>query len=236
MGSWAANRDKGIRNYPYSLDTEVNPSTYQTLDKPGYWGVHAIGEVWAQILWVLEQRLIAKHGFSDTLIPPPADAPASLQHTFFRADKPGFVPKHGNTLIVQLVVNGMKLQPCSPSFFDARDAIIQADQVLTGGENFCDIWEGFAERGLGVDANVKGRTPWGGGVRENVSGFFSSLSRFCEGLTRYSFVGLQSPNCVWRQQRAYTYTRTRSPRLWSLRMVLTNDSSLNDTGTHTHTT
>ncbi|OJA08451.1 hypothetical protein AZE42_05047 [Rhizopogon vesiculosus] len=167
MGAWAANRDKGIRNYKYSLDTEVNPSTYKTLDKPGYWGVHAIGEVWAQILWVVEQRLIAKHGFSDTLIPPPASAPANIQNMFYRADKPGFVPKHGNTLIVQLVVNGMKLQPCSPSFFDARDAIVQADQVLTGGENFCDLWEGFAERGLGVDADVRGRTPWGGGVRED---------------------------------------------------------------------
>jgi extracellular elastinolytic metalloproteinase len=186
MGSWAANRDKGIRNYIYSLDMEVNPSTYQTLDKPGYWGVHAIGEVWAEILWVVEHRLIAKHGFSDTLIPPPRDSSLAVQHTFFRSDKP-LVPKHGNTLIVQLVVNGMKLQPCNPSFFDARDAIVQADQVLTGGENFCSLWEGFAERGLGVDASVKGRTPWGGGVRENVSffpsffSFFTSLAIVCAG-------------------------------------------------------
>lgn len=59
----------------------------------------------------------------------------------------------------------MKLHPCMPSFFDARDAIIQADQVLTGGENFCELWNGFAERGLGLDAKVVGRTPWGGGVR-----------------------------------------------------------------------
>ncbi|KAK0434554.1 Fungalysin metallopeptidase-domain-containing protein [Desarmillaria tabescens] len=69
MGAWAANRAQGIRNYPYSLNDTINPSTYQTLDKPGYWGVHAIGEVWAQILWVVEQRLIAVHGFSDDLFP-----------------------------------------------------------------------------------------------------------------------------------------------------------------------
>ena len=69
----------------------------------------------------------------------------------------------------RLVVNGMKLQACRPSFFDARDAIIQADQVLTGGENFCLLWEGFASRGLGQDATVRDRTPWGGGVRTNVS-------------------------------------------------------------------
>jgi len=61
----------------------------------------------------------------------------------------------------------MKLQPCRPTFFDARDAIIQADQVLTKGENFCTLWKGFAARGLGPDARVVARTPWGGGVRTN---------------------------------------------------------------------
>ena len=62
----------------------------------------------------------------------------------------------------------MKLQKCRPSFFDARDAIIQADQVLTGGENFCALWKGFGDRGLGPDADVKGRTDWGGGIRQDV--------------------------------------------------------------------
>lgn len=67
----------------------------------------------------------------------------------------------------------MKLQTCRPSFFDARAAIIQADQVLTNGENFCLLWEGFASRGLGLDAKVEGRTPWGGVVRTNVRCPFS---------------------------------------------------------------
>lgn len=35
MGAWAANRAGGIRNYPYSLNATVNPSTYKTLDKGG---------------------------------------------------------------------------------------------------------------------------------------------------------------------------------------------------------
>jgi extracellular elastinolytic metalloproteinase len=174
MGAWAANRAKGIRNYPYSLDTEINPSTYKTLDRPGYWGVHAIGEVWAEILWVVEQRLIKKHGFSDTLFPPTANEDGTIPYgNFYRkptsssAKDAPLVPKHGNTLLVQLVLNGMKLQKCRPSFFDARDAIIQADQVLTGGENFCELWKGFSERGLGPDARLEGSTPWGGGVRTN---------------------------------------------------------------------
>ncbi|KAI0315490.1 extracellular elastinolytic metallo proteinase [Amylostereum chailletii] len=174
MGAWAANQPGGIRNYPYSLDDKINPSLYKTLDR--YWGVHAIGEVWAEMLWVVAQSLIKKHGFVDSLYPPQPAADGSIpaDNDFYRPQafdvtgKPkALVPKHGNSLAVQLVLNGMKLQQCRPSFFDARDAIVQADQVLTGGENFCEIWEAFALRGLGVDASVQGRTPWGGGIRVN---------------------------------------------------------------------
>ncbi|KAF7291524.1 Extracellular metalloproteinase [Mycena kentingensis (nom. inval.)] len=168
MGSWAANRVQGIRNYPYSLNDTINPSTYKTLDKPGYFGVHAIGEVWAEILWHVSQRLIVKHGFSKTLFPPqPAEDGTIPEGDFYRprSGKKPLVPKHGNSLAVQLVLNGMKLQPCRPGFFEARDAIILADQELTGGENFCTLWKGFSAKGLGPDANVVLRTPWGGGVR-----------------------------------------------------------------------
>ncbi|KAJ7641472.1 Fungalysin metallopeptidase-domain-containing protein [Roridomyces roridus] len=168
MGSWAANRVQGIRNYPYSLNETINPSTYKTLDKPGYFGVHAIGEVWAQILWLVSQGLIKQHGFSDTLFPPqPREDGSVPEGDFYRpaSGKKPLVPKHGNTLMVQLVLNAMKLQPCRPGFFEARDAIILADQQLTGGENFCTLWKGFSSRGLGPDADVVLRTPWGGGVR-----------------------------------------------------------------------
>ncbi|TFY83569.1 hypothetical protein EWM64_g433, partial [Hericium alpestre] len=171
MGAWAANQEGGIRNYPYSLNNTVNPSTYKTLDKPGYWGVHAIGEVWAQMLWVVSQRLIEKHGFTDSLFPPAPLADGTVpEGDFYHArtdtSKP-LVPKHGNSLALQLVLNGMKLQQCRPSFFDARDAIIQADAVLTSGENACELWNAFAGLGLGKNARVDGRTPWGGGVRKD---------------------------------------------------------------------
>ncbi|KIJ11557.1 hypothetical protein PAXINDRAFT_15555 [Paxillus involutus ATCC 200175] len=78
MGAWASNRKDRIRNYVYSLDTTINPSTYKTLDKPGYWGVHAIRDVWAEMLWVIQQRLIATYGFSETLLPLTPNADRSL--------------------------------------------------------------------------------------------------------------------------------------------------------------
>ena len=51
-----------------------------------------------------------------------------------------------------LVLNGMKFTPNRPSFLDARDGIIQADQNLNGGANFCAIWVVFARHGMGVSA------------------------------------------------------------------------------------
>ncbi|EPQ30591.1 uncharacterized protein PFL1_02115 [Pseudozyma flocculosa PF-1] len=176
MGSWASNRVKGIRNYPYSTNTTVNPETYAYLDRGGYWGVHAIGEVWATMLNEAEEALTAQHGFSRTLFPPATNATRDEHDAFFLSEaelaprahrriSQRRVPRHGNTLLVQLILDGMKLQPCRPSFFDARDAIIQADKHLTGGQNKCLLWKAFAKRGLGTDARVIGRTPWGGGKR-----------------------------------------------------------------------
>ncbi len=176
MGSWASNRAKGIRNYPYSTNKTINPETYSYLDHAGYWGVHAIGEVWATMLNEVEEALVLEHGFATHLFPPAKNASASEQAAFFldedelaslgksRVSKRR-VPRHGNTLLVQLILDGMKLQPCRPSFFDARDAIVQADKHLTGGQNRCVLWKAFAKRGLGTDASVIGRTPWGGGKR-----------------------------------------------------------------------
>ena len=49
------------------------------------------------------------------------------------------VSKHGNMLLLQLVTQGIKIQPCSPWFLNARDAILEADKHLTGGQNVCEI-------------------------------------------------------------------------------------------------
>lgn len=90
----------------FQQNETINPSTYKTLDKPGYWGVHAIGEVWAQMLWLVSQALIEEHGFSDSLYPPlPLENGTVPTGHFYRpaVGKKPLVPKHGNSLSVQCV-------------------------------------------------------------------------------------------------------------------------------------
>jgi Zn-dependent metalloprotease len=58
----------------------------------------------------------------------------------------------GATITDRLVLNGMKFTPTRPSFLNARDGIIQADQNLNGGANRCAIWAVFARHGMGFSA------------------------------------------------------------------------------------
>jgi len=58
----------------------------------------------------------------------------------------------GATLADKLVLRGMQLSPCNPSFVDSRDSILLADRELTGGENQAIIWRAFASHGVGVGA------------------------------------------------------------------------------------
>ena len=58
----------------------------------------------------------------------------------------------GAAISDRLVLEGMKFTPCSPSFLNARDGILQADQAVNGGANRCRIWTVFARHGMGVSA------------------------------------------------------------------------------------
>ncbi|HEV2884758.1 MAG TPA: M36 family metallopeptidase [Pyrinomonadaceae bacterium] len=58
----------------------------------------------------------------------------------------------GATITDNIVLNGMKFTPNRPSFLNARDGILQADQNLNGGANRCAIWTVFARHGMGVSA------------------------------------------------------------------------------------
>lgn len=119
----------GIRPWPYSTDLNVNPSSYNDISQVSI--PHGVGTVWCTMLWDMTWELIQKHGFS----PDPYDI------------------NSGNGIAMQLVMEGLKLQPCQPGFVDGRDAILEADLLLFGGDNSCEIWRAFAKRGLGIDAD-----------------------------------------------------------------------------------
>jgi len=58
----------------------------------------------------------------------------------------------GKTITDRIVLNGMKFTPTHPSFLNARDGILQADQNLNAGVNRCAIWTVFARHGMGFSA------------------------------------------------------------------------------------
>jgi Zn-dependent metalloprotease len=120
----------GIRPTAYSTNTTRNPSTYDSIKTAAV--PHGVGYVWATMLWEVYWNLVDQYGFNANV---------------YEAWNTG-----GNNLAIQLVVDGMKLQRCSPGFVDGRNAILLADQALTGGVNKCLIWKGFAKRGLGFSA------------------------------------------------------------------------------------
>ena len=129
----------GIRRQPYSFDMAINPQTYGSFNSSSQ--VHNAGEIWASALWDLNWLLINGDG---------AGSPAlGFNSDFYNGNG-------GNNLALQLVMDGMKLQPANPSFLDARDAILAADQALTGGTYQRVIWTAFARRGMGFSADDGG--------------------------------------------------------------------------------
>jgi extracellular elastinolytic metalloproteinase len=119
----------GIRAFPYSTDMTIDPRTYDTIKTAAI--PHGVGSVWAAITWEVTWALIDTYGFDPNI----------------------YNGTGGNNMALQLIVDGLKLQPCSPGFVDARNAILLADQNNNGGANQCLLWEAFAKRGLGFSAN-----------------------------------------------------------------------------------
>ncbi len=132
VATYSVNSGAGIRRRPYSSNLSVDPLNWDAYGTSGTTSygitrsteVHNTGELWCSALW---------------------DCRAGLFQTRGNA---------ANDLILRLVVDAMKLQPANPSFTQARDAVIQADLVLTGGANRYTLWQAFAKRGLGASAST----------------------------------------------------------------------------------
>jgi hypothetical protein len=140
----------GIRRFPYALKTSLgangrphNPMTFGDIDlqqinalNDGAYPsspvinitgneVHNIGTIWCMMLLEMRARLIARLGFAA-----------------------------GNDRALQIVTDGMKLDPVNPTIIQARDSIIAADNAGFAGADVVDIRNGFATRGAGAGAST----------------------------------------------------------------------------------
>jgi hypothetical protein len=128
----------GLRSYPYTTDMTINPLTYNNSnsvipDDPANTSYRYVsGDFWATVLWDLAWAYINKYGYDD--------------------DK--YTGTGGNNKVMRLVLDGLKLQPCSPTVISARDALFAADQATTGGQDYCLIADVFTRRGVGLNASA----------------------------------------------------------------------------------
>jgi subtilisin-like proprotein convertase family protein len=137
----------GIRRFPYSVISNLgtngepyNPLTFADIDPTQInltdgafprgpigsstaFQVHNIGEVWASALFEVRARIITRMGWA-----------------------------LGNPRMLQIVTDGMKLDPVNPTLLHGRDSILTADCTGFAGEDELDIWNGFAARGMGYSA------------------------------------------------------------------------------------
>ncbi len=131
--SFQASNGPGIRRFPYSRNLAVNPDTFSTISAAGVTVPHGVGSVWAAIIWDVYWDLVDRYGFNPDIYD-------------------GFC-SGGNNRAIQLITDGLKIQPCGPGFVDGRNAILAAELALTGGADRCLLWRAFARRGLGTGAS-----------------------------------------------------------------------------------
>ena len=159
IGTYAINQPNdgvGIRDYKYSTNMTINPHTFASTNTMWYTdaegfeqiNVHAVGSVWCVILWDLAWNYIEKYGYDANI----------------------FNGTGGNNKVMRLVIDAMKLTPANPTLIQCRNAIIQADQNTTNGQNYCLIWETFARRGMGINAS-SGTNIGSAGIQDQVEDF-----------------------------------------------------------------
>ncbi|KAJ3073358.1 ammonium transporter [Podochytrium sp. JEL0797] len=137
-GAYVTNTAKGVRMFPYSTNIVTNPHMFSDLTKLNE--VHNIGEVWTTMLNEVMWNMIDVAGGKTPAAQIVSSAGAGT----------------GNTDLMLLLIQGMKMQPCNPTFIQARDAINAAEQVMFAGKYQCAIANGFAKRGMGVNAASTG--------------------------------------------------------------------------------
>jgi extracellular elastinolytic metalloproteinase len=133
------NDGQGIRTYPYSTDMKISPVSYDELILAEGFGPgpaeYKSAEVLTNTLWDMYWAFVGVYGWD-----------ANIMNI-----------NSGNGKAIKIVIEGMKIQPCSPGFLDIRDAILAADRVVNNGVNQCLIWDVFSKRGMGMNA-IQGKS------------------------------------------------------------------------------
>ncbi|HTK26117.1 MAG TPA: M36 family metallopeptidase, partial [Pyrinomonadaceae bacterium] len=150
--NYTDNNYYGIRRFPYAIKSATggpgnlpfNPITFADIDDsqlnlndgafvkspvgfaPSADEVHNAGEIWCSALWEVRGRFVTRLGWAV-----------------------------GNRKALQLVTDGMKLAPLSPTFISERDAIVAATKAGGTQADLDDVWAGFAARGVGFSASVQ---------------------------------------------------------------------------------
>ncbi|MEO8148243.1 MAG: M36 family metallopeptidase [Bacteroidia bacterium] len=220
----------GIRRFRYSTNMSINPQTYADLATSS--GPHQKGEIWCDAIWDMSCFLVNDLGFNSD--------PS--------------VTTAGNNIAMRLVLEGMKLQPCSPGYIDGRDAILNADAVLYNNAHRCRIWEAFARRGMGygasqgssnssTDQTVSFAMPYfcQPAVSPPVAAFTSNVTTIpCAGTVQFTDASVQAFNWNWNfgdqttstvQNPSHIFT---SPGTYNVKLVVTNPLG-SDSVTHTIT-
>jgi hypothetical protein len=129
----------GIRRYPYSADVSKNPLRFHHVSQGAALPalpvagiatsvppeVHDVGEVWAQMLWECQVRLLRSSRYT--------------------------VPQAEHAMLGYLVA-ALKATPVQPTFTEARDALLAVVRAASPNDDFPLLVEAFASRGLGLGA------------------------------------------------------------------------------------
>lgn len=137
----------GTRRAPYSVDLSKNPFTFKHVRQsaelpsdvrlaptaPEMNEVHNVGEIWAAMLFEAYVNVLQVG----------------------RAEGRSF--EQSRRRMADYVVAGMKAAPVNPTFVEQRDAILASVQAMASDDDtrlsdYDAIAQGFAKRGLGVDA------------------------------------------------------------------------------------
>jgi extracellular elastinolytic metalloproteinase len=154
LGAYATgNPTVGIRDYALN----ANPLNYADVgfDVTGP-EVHADGEIWNAVNYDLRQALIRKYDAKF----PSTDAALQLRCADGRPGTnapeaplpPDLCP--GNRRWVQILFDAFLLQQGDTSMLTARDAYLAADRMRFGGANQAELWNAFAQRGMGESAST----------------------------------------------------------------------------------